>query len=127
MTGGNKGIGFEICRQLLGCDGVTVILTARDEQKGAEAVEKLRGFGLSDGVLFHQLNVADPSTVSSLFHFVKTNFGRLDILVSLVLYMLDYPTIFSLPILPQLSSSYTFKQFISNLYLNNLLFYVYKF
>nr|GMD74560.1 (+)-neomenthol dehydrogenase-like isoform X2 [Ipomoea batatas] len=82
VTGGNKGIGFEICRQLA-CDGVTVVLTARNEQKGIEAVEKLRAFGFSDGdVLFHRLDVSDPSTVSSLFHLVKTNFGRLDILVN---------------------------------------------
>nr|GMC80393.1 (+)-neomenthol dehydrogenase-like isoform X2 [Ipomoea batatas] len=79
VTGGNKGIGFEICRQLA-CEGVTVVLTARNEQKGAEAVEKLRGLGLSDNVLFHRLDVTDASTVSSLVHFVNTNFGRLDIL-----------------------------------------------
>nr|GMC80392.1 (+)-neomenthol dehydrogenase-like isoform X2 [Ipomoea batatas] len=81
VTGGNKGIGFEICRQLA-CEGVTVVLTARNEQKGAEAVEKLRGLGLSDNVLFHRLDVTDASTVSSLVHFVNTNFGRLDILVN---------------------------------------------
>ncbi|XP_019182294.1 PREDICTED: salutaridine reductase-like isoform X3 [Ipomoea nil] len=83
VTGGNKGIGFEICRQL-GCDGVTVVLTARNKQKGSEAVEKLRAtFGFSNGdVLFHHLDVTDPETVFSLFHFVKTNFGRLDILVN---------------------------------------------
>nr|GMD74562.1 chlorophyllide A oxygenase, chloroplastic-like [Ipomoea batatas] len=82
VTGGNKGMGFEICRQLA-CDGVTVVLTARNEKKGSEAVEKLRAFGFSDGdVLFHHLDVTDPSSVSSLFHFVKTNFGRLDILVN---------------------------------------------
>ncbi|KAL6651104.1 hypothetical protein ACP70R_010029 [Stipagrostis hirtigluma subsp. patula] len=34
VTGGNKGIGLEVCRQLAG-DGVTVVLTARDEKRGA--------------------------------------------------------------------------------------------
>ncbi|XP_019161026.1 PREDICTED: (+)-neomenthol dehydrogenase-like [Ipomoea nil] len=81
VTGGNKGIGFEICRQLA-CEGVTVVLTARNENKGSEAVEKLRGVGLSDNVLFHRLDVTDASTVSSLVHFINTNFGRLDILVN---------------------------------------------
>ncbi|XP_019161032.1 PREDICTED: (+)-neomenthol dehydrogenase-like isoform X2 [Ipomoea nil] len=81
VTGGNKGIGFEICRQLA-CEGVTVVLTARNEDKGSEAVEKLRGVGISDNVLFHRLDVTDASTVSSLVHFVNTNFGRLDILVN---------------------------------------------
>nr|GMC90916.1 (+)-neomenthol dehydrogenase-like [Ipomoea batatas] len=83
VTGGNKGIGFEICRQLA-CEGVTVVLTARNEHKGAEAVEKLRGLGLSDNVLFHRLDVTDASTVSSLVNFVNTNFGRLDILERLL-------------------------------------------
>ncbi|XP_020260469.1 (+)-neomenthol dehydrogenase-like isoform X1 [Asparagus officinalis] len=79
VTGANKGIGFEVCRQLAS-HGITVILTARDEGKGTEAVEKLKNSGVSD-VLFHQLDVADPSSVSSLANFIKTEFGRIDILV----------------------------------------------
>ncbi|XP_052170715.1 (+)-neomenthol dehydrogenase-like isoform X6 [Diospyros lotus] len=81
VTGSNKGIGFEICRQL-GFNGVLVVLTARDEKKGLAAVEKLKGCGLSDLVFFHQLDVVDPSSVASLVDFIKTKFGRLDILVN---------------------------------------------
>jgi len=33
VTGGNRGIGFEICRQLAN-RGATVILTARDSEAG---------------------------------------------------------------------------------------------
>ncbi|XP_020248293.1 salutaridine reductase-like isoform X5 [Asparagus officinalis] len=80
VTGANKGIGLEICRQL-SSRGVLVVLTARDERRGTVAVEELRSSGLSD-VLFHQLDVADPSSVSSLANFVKTQFGKLDILVN---------------------------------------------
>ncbi|CAN6228985.1 unnamed protein product [Urochloa humidicola] len=47
VTGGNKGIGLEVCRQLAGA-GITVILTARDDKRGTAAVEKLREAGLSD-------------------------------------------------------------------------------
>jgi hypothetical protein len=47
VTGGNKGIGFKVCRQLAS-NGVTVVLTARDETRGAEAVDKLTGLGLPD-------------------------------------------------------------------------------
>jgi len=82
VTGANKGIGFEICRQLAS-NGITVVLTARDEKRGTEALEKLRGSGLSDLVVFHQLDVVDPSSIASLADFVKTQFGRLDILVLL--------------------------------------------
>uniref|UniRef100_A0A0E0KT63 Salutaridine reductase n=1 Tax=Oryza punctata TaxID=4537 RepID=A0A0E0KT63_ORYPU len=80
VTGGNKGIGLEVCRQLA-ADGVTVVLTARDETRGVEAAEKLRGMGLST-VVFHQLEVTDSSSVARLADFLKTCFGKLDILAS---------------------------------------------
>ena len=80
VTGGNRGIGLEICRQLAS-SGVLVVLTARDEDKGSRAVEELQSSGLP-GVIFHQLDVADRSSIARLAEFVKTKFGKLDILVS---------------------------------------------
>ena len=80
VTGGNKGIGLEVCRQLA-ASGVTVVLTARDETRGADAVEKLREQGVV-GVIFHQLEVTDASSIARLAEFLKTRSGRLDILVS---------------------------------------------
>ncbi|KAF3641348.1 putative bifunctional protein FolD 4, chloroplastic-like [Capsicum annuum] len=91
VTGGNKGIGLEICRQLAS-HGVLVILTARNEKRGIEALEKLKGFGLAEKLVFQQLDVVDPSSVASLADFVKTKFGRLDILVWLVLQPDDGPS-----------------------------------
>ncbi|XP_031383047.1 (+)-neomenthol dehydrogenase-like isoform X2 [Punica granatum] len=44
VTGANKGIGLEICRQLAS-KGVTVVLTSRDEKRGLEAVCKLKKEG----------------------------------------------------------------------------------
>ncbi|XP_075670621.1 short-chain dehydrogenase/reductase 1-like isoform X1 [Castanea sativa] len=81
VTGANKGIGFGICRKLAS-NGIMVVLTARDEKKGLEAVEKLRESGLSDHVVFHQLDVADHASISSLVDFIKTKYGKLDILVN---------------------------------------------
>ncbi|GLT84545.1 hypothetical protein SLE2022_027700 [Rubroshorea leprosula] len=81
VTGANKGIGLEICKQLAS-HGVTVVLTARDEKRGMEAVEKLKESGLSEYIVFHQLDVADPATIASLADFVKRQFGKLDILVN---------------------------------------------
>ncbi|KAG5538436.1 hypothetical protein RHGRI_019119 [Rhododendron griersonianum] len=81
VTGANKGIGFEICRQLAS-NGIMVVLTARDEKRGTEAIEKLKGFGLCDLLVFHQLDVANPSSIASFADFIKTQFGRLDILVN---------------------------------------------
>ncbi|XP_027103371.2 uncharacterized protein [Coffea arabica] len=83
VTGANKGIGFEVCRHLAS-KGITVVLTARDEKRGLDALHKLKfSDGLSaDRLLFHQLDVADSSSVASLAQFIKTHFGRLDILVN---------------------------------------------
>lgn len=84
VTGANKGIGLAICKQLAS-KGVTVILTARDEQRGIESVEKLSKHGLSEFLLFHQLDVTDPASIASLTDFITTQFGKLDILELLVL------------------------------------------
>ncbi|KAM0949461.1 putative short-chain dehydrogenase/reductase SDR, NAD(P)-binding domain superfamily [Dioscorea sansibarensis] len=80
VTGANKGIGFEIVKQLSN-NGIMVLITARDEKGGTEAVEKLINSGVSD-VVFHQLDVSDSSSVVSLAQFIKTKFGKLDILIN---------------------------------------------
>ncbi|KAI3741533.1 hypothetical protein L1987_59207 [Smallanthus sonchifolius] len=79
VTGGNRGIGLEICRQLAS-NGVKVILTSRNQSRGEEAVEKLSVFGLSN-VVFHQLDINDQSSIACLVKFVQTHFRKLDILV----------------------------------------------
>ncbi|GMI73603.1 short-chain dehydrogenase/reductase 1 [Hibiscus trionum] len=82
VTGANKGIGLGICKQLAS-KGIMVVLTARDEKRGLEAVEKLnKELGLSDNVVFRHLDVADPASVASLVEFIETQFGKLDILVN---------------------------------------------
>lgn len=80
VTGGNKGIGFEICRQLAS-RGVVVVLAARDEKRGLEAAQKLKDSGLSDLIIFHQLDVVEPRSIHSLADFIRTRIGKLDILV----------------------------------------------
>ncbi|XP_020408704.1 (+)-neomenthol dehydrogenase isoform X1 [Zea mays] len=85
VTGGNKGIGLEVCRQLAAAStsglAVVVVLTARDEARGAAAVGKLRGLGLSN-VFFHQLDITDAPSIARLADFLKSRFGKLDILVN---------------------------------------------
>ncbi|CAI9274369.1 unnamed protein product [Lactuca saligna] len=80
VTGGNKGIGLEICRQLAS-NGVTVVVTARNENRGIKAIENLKVSGLND-VVFHQLDVKDPMSVGRLAKFVESQFKKLDILVN---------------------------------------------
>ena len=76
VSGGNRGIGLEICRQLAE-RGLKVILGSRDEGSGRAAAE-----GLSGHVVVHQLDVADGQSVDRLASFVEDEFGRLDILVN---------------------------------------------
>uniref|UniRef100_A0A7N0TSB3 (+)-neomenthol dehydrogenase-like n=1 Tax=Kalanchoe fedtschenkoi TaxID=63787 RepID=A0A7N0TSB3_KALFE len=79
VTGANKGIGYEICR-LLASQQVVVVLTARNEKRGLVAADKLKASGLSDYIVFHQLDLKDPSSVASLAEFIRSQFGKLDIL-----------------------------------------------
>jgi NAD(P)-dependent dehydrogenase (short-subunit alcohol dehydrogenase family) len=76
VSGGNRGIGLEIVRQLA-ARGVTTILGSRDEENGRSAAE-----GLSGNVVVHQLDVSDETSVGRLASFVEGEFGRFDILVN---------------------------------------------
>ena len=79
ITGANKGIGFEIGRQL-GKLGFTVVLAARDEAKINAAADRLRGEGLDvQGV---RLDVTDPSAAEAAAQWLDERFGRLDVLVN---------------------------------------------
>lgn len=79
VTGGNRGIGLEVCRQLA-AQGLTVILTSRNFHKGQVAAEELRTGGAT--VVYHQLDVADAASVAKARDFVGREFGRLDVLVN---------------------------------------------
>src|SRR5690242_18454095 len=79
VTGANRGIGLEVCRQL-GERGHVVILTARDEQKGRAAAEPLRRAGID--VRVQQMDVADDHSVREAAAAVGRSIGRLDVLVN---------------------------------------------
>ena len=76
VSGGNRGIGLEVCRRLAE-EGLTVILGSRNEERGREAAE-----GLSGEVVVRQLDVADAGSVERLAASVESDFGRLDVLVN---------------------------------------------
>ena len=79
VTGANRGIGQEIVRQLAR-QGLTVILTSRDEKKGLKAVEPYQKQEFP--VRFHALDVASPSSIRELVLFMEKEFKRCDILVN---------------------------------------------
>jgi len=79
ITGANKGLGFEMARQL-GQAGVAVVLAARDPQKGEAAAAKLRAEGFD--VQFLKLDVTDKADLAAASAFLEKKFGRLDILIN---------------------------------------------
>ncbi|MGD1893604.1 MAG: SDR family oxidoreductase [Cyclobacteriaceae bacterium] len=77
VTGGNRGIGLEVCRQLAKA-GHQVILTSRDEEKGQQAVDELD----NERIISHPLDVTNDDSIEKVRRFVEEKFGRLDILVN---------------------------------------------
>jgi NAD(P)-dependent dehydrogenase (short-subunit alcohol dehydrogenase family) len=74
VTGANRGIGFEVCRQL-GQRGYVVVLGSRDRERGEVAAARLRGEGLD--VVGCQLDVADAASVESAVERMRREHGRL--------------------------------------------------
>lgn len=80
VTGANKGIGLEISRNLAGA-GCTVLLGARNIERGQQAARQLGGAGLDD-VHFIELDVTRQGTVMAAAEQIEKRYGRLDILIN---------------------------------------------
>ncbi|WP_431900491.1 SDR family oxidoreductase [Nonomuraea sp. bgisy101] len=74
ITGANKGIGFEIAKQL-GERGITAIVGARDEELGRAAAERL-------GQPYVRVEVTDAGSVQAAAKWIEQEYGSLDILVN---------------------------------------------
>lgn len=83
VTGGNRGIGHEICRELAS-RGLHVVLTARDAAKGREAVKALkRELGPKAGPIeFFRLDVTDAKRIRALARHLERKLGGCDVLVN---------------------------------------------
>jgi NAD(P)-dependent dehydrogenase (short-subunit alcohol dehydrogenase family) len=79
VTGGNRGIGYAIGRNLAQ-RGITVILGARDPNKGATACSRLQAEELD--VTFELLDVTDEGSLQTAVKHIQAQFDRLDILVN---------------------------------------------
>jgi NAD(P)-dependent dehydrogenase (short-subunit alcohol dehydrogenase family) len=79
VTGGNRGIGLEICRQLAKA-GIRVLLGSRDAAKGVAAAAKLIAAKLP--VEARQLDVANDESIQECMIWIRRDLGRLDILVN---------------------------------------------
>ncbi len=79
ITGANKGIGKEIARQL-GAQGMTVLIGARDAQRGEEAAAELKANGADAQAI--TLDVTDEASISAAAAKIEKDYGRLDVLVN---------------------------------------------
>jgi NAD(P)-dependent dehydrogenase (short-subunit alcohol dehydrogenase family) len=79
VTGANKGIGLEIARQLARLQH-TVLIGARDPQRGEAAASELRSEGLD--ARFVRLDVTDQRDIADAVRMIAATYGRLDVLVN---------------------------------------------
>jgi NAD(P)-dependent dehydrogenase (short-subunit alcohol dehydrogenase family) len=87
VTGANKGIGFEISKQLA-LKGITVIMGARDGEKGRAACSRLQEQGLS--VLFQTIDVTRSDSIATAIKNIEEKQGRMDVLVNNAGILIDY-------------------------------------
>ncbi len=76
VTGGNRGIGKEICRQLAE-QGFQVFLACRDKKKGLSATNGMRG-----NVQVIEMDVSDEQSIVSAYQEVSQQVKQLDVLIN---------------------------------------------
>jgi len=79
ITGANRGIGFEIAKQL-GRLGITVLVGARDQERGKTAADQLIKEGIEASAVI--LDVTDEKSVKLAAETIARDYGHLDILVN---------------------------------------------
>jgi NAD(P)-dependent dehydrogenase (short-subunit alcohol dehydrogenase family) len=79
VTGANRGIGLEVCRQLAKA-GCATILSARDGAKAEAAARALANDGLD--VAAQVLDVTSEASIQAAVAAVIARFGRIDVLVN---------------------------------------------
>jgi NAD(P)-dependent dehydrogenase (short-subunit alcohol dehydrogenase family) len=79
ITGANKGIGFEVARQVARA-GWAVLAAARNEVLGKQSAAKLQAEGLDVHFIHIDLNV--PETAVTAAEVIRNQFGKLDLLIN---------------------------------------------
>ena len=85
VTGANKGIGFEVARELARL-GLRVFLGARNAEAGQAAAKKLKSAG---DVTFLQIDVSKPESIRAAAEEISRHTDRLDVLVNNAGVLLD--------------------------------------
>src|ERR1700704_210386 len=85
VTGANRGIGFEVVRELARL-GLRVFLGARNAKAGRAAAEKLRSEG---NVIFLEIDVSDEKSIRAAVEELSRQSDRLDVLINNAGILLD--------------------------------------
>lgn len=81
VTGGNRGIGLEVCKQLAE-QGIIVFLGSRDLTKGEVAAQKLKSNSAKLEIQALPLDVANPESIKQAVAKIEAEHNQLDILVN---------------------------------------------
>ena len=80
ITGGNRGLGFEVAAALAGA-GTQVVLTCRDTQKAQQAIERLLQLHSGAMVEAMPLDIADLASVRRFAQAFESRHAKLDLLI----------------------------------------------
>jgi NAD(P)-dependent dehydrogenase (short-subunit alcohol dehydrogenase family) len=75
VTGANQGVGFQVAKELV-ANGLTVLVGSRNFERGEAAAKEIGA-----GAVALQLDVTDPTSIAEAAERIRTEFGRLDLLV----------------------------------------------
>ena len=76
VTGANQGVGFEVAKELV-ANGLTVLVGSRNFERGQAAAKEI-----GQGAIALQLDVTDQPSIAAAEERIRTEFGRLDLLVN---------------------------------------------
>ena len=76
VTGAGRGIGKATAAQFVR-EGATVVIAEFDDTTGRNCADEL-----GENAIFHKTDVGDEKSVTALFDYVMSEFGKLDILVN---------------------------------------------
>jgi len=76
VTGANQGVGRQVAKELV-AHGLTVLVGSRNLERGEAAAKEI-----GPGAIALQLDVTDPSSIAAAAERIRTEFGRLDLIVN---------------------------------------------
>lgn len=82
VTGGNGGIGYEICVALAAAGNFHVLLGSRSIDKGKKAISDLKDSNSSASISLLQLDVTSDDSIRNAVEHTESTYGRLDCLIN---------------------------------------------